>query len=309
MIREIIFSTILLTTVLISKNSFLKSSYNTKDFQLLLKKDIEFGDKCDYDDPCIHIDDKYLKTEMNLLNFILKKGGYIKPSKEKFLLEINKIFNISPKDRITTLRKEYLYRDYKKPYKFIPFLNRNYYVLNSVDEGTDRIILVDERFIMFAFRISELVDSFENDKKYSLKEYQPNPAKFIVSINKYLFNDNSTQFKILISNYFTTLEEVDLLEVVIDKASKNNKIFFLKYLKNEQKKEEYTYWLDSLNYKIVKLKNSTHKSLYSFCQSTGIKESEIRALNPWINKKATNIPPNAEIIIPNLTKEENNESN
>jgi hypothetical protein len=52
----------------------------------------------------------------------------------------------------------------------------------------------------------------------------------------------------------------------------------------------------------------TYKSLYSFCKSTGIKESEIRALNPWINKKATNIPPNAEIIIPNLNKEKNNES-
>ena len=98
---------------------------------------------------------------------------------------------------------------------------------------------------MFAFRISELVDSFENDKKYSLnlKEYQPNPAKFIVSINRYLFNDDSTQFKILISNYFTTLEEFDLLEIVIDKASKSNKIFFLKYLKNEQKKKATTFQL------------------------------------------------------------------
>ncbi len=38
----------------------------------------------------------------------------------------------------------------------------------------------------------------------------------------------------------------------------------------------------------VHINNSTYKSLYSFCKSTGIKESEIRALNPWINKKATN---------------------
>jgi hypothetical protein len=58
----------------------------------------------------------------------------------------------------------------------------------------------------------------------------------------------------------------------------------------------------------VEINNKAYKSLYSFCKSTGIKESEIRALNPWINKKATNIPPNAEIIIPNLNKEENNES-
>ncbi len=60
--------------------------------------------------------------------------------------------------------------------------------------------------------------------------------------------------------------------------------------------------------KRIHINNSTYKSLYSFCKSTGIKESEIRALNPWINKNATNIPPNAEIIIPNLSKEENNES-
>ena len=60
--------------------------------------------------------------------------------------------------------------------------------------------------------------------------------------------------------------------------------------------------------KKVKIYNRKYKSLYSFCKATGIKESEIRKLNPWINKKATNIPPNAEIIIPNLSKEENNES-
>jgi len=58
----------------------------------------------------------------------------------------------------------------------------------------------------------------------------------------------------------------------------------------------------------VHINNFIHKSLYSFCKTTGIKESEIRKLNPWINKKATNIPPNAEIIIPNPKKEENNES-
>ena len=61
--------------------------------------------------------------------------------------------------------------------------------------------------------------------------------------------------------------------------------------------DEFTFFFYSISK--VKINNKIFKSLYSFCKSTGIKESEIRALNPWINKKATNIPPNAEIIVPN----------
>jgi len=60
--------------------------------------------------------------------------------------------------------------------------------------------------------------------------------------------------------------------------------------------------------KVMYIDDFPNNSLYSFCKTTGIKESEIRELNPWINKKATNIPPNAEIIIPNIKEEENNES-
>jgi len=75
----------------------------------------------------------------------------------------------------------------------------------------------------------------------------------------------------------------------------------LEYYKNmDNKKETWVgyYWLDDFNLKYIHINNQTYKSLYSFCKATGIKESEIRKLNPWINKKATNIPPNAEIIIP-----------
>jgi len=72
--------------------------------------------------------------------------------------------------------------------------------------------------------------------------------------------------------------------------------------------EEWMAFLTKLFNNKIHIYTPTHKSLYSFCKDTGIKESEIRALNPWINKKATNIPPNAEIIIPNLSKEEDNES-
>jgi len=72
--------------------------------------------------------------------------------------------------------------------------------------------------------------------------------------------------------------------------------------------EEWINFFGKLSKNKVVINNSIYKSLYSFCKATSIKESEIRALNPWINKKATNIPPNAEIIIPNLSKEDNNES-
>ena len=62
-------------------------------------------------------------------------------------------------------------------------------------------------------------------------------------------------------------------------------------------------WIDFFN-KLskgkVEINNKVFKSLYSFCKATGIKESEIRKLNPWINKDATNISVNAEIVVPKL---------
>lgn len=52
----------------------------------------------------------------------------------------------------------------------------------------------------------------------------------------------------------------------------------------------------------VEINNKIFKSLYSFCKATGIKESEIRKLNPWINKNSTNISVNAEIVVPIIHK-------
>jgi len=43
-------------------------------------------------------------------------------------------------------------------------------------------------------------------------------------------------------------------------------------------------------------------SLSDYCKKSGIKENEIRALNPWINKEATNIPTDAEIVVPILKR-------
>jgi len=50
--------------------------------------------------------------------------------------------------------------------------------------------------------------------------------------------------------------------------------------------------------KIMYLYEFPNNSLYSFCRETGIEESKIRALNPWINKDASNISADAEIIVP-----------
>ena len=57
------------------------------------------------------------------------------------------------------------------------------------------------------------------------------------------------------------------------------------------------------DYGLKRINNPTYKSLYSFCKSTGIKESEIRKLNPWINKDATNILADAEIVVPNINNQ------
>jgi len=65
--------------------------------------------------------------------------------------------------------------------------------------------------------------------------------------------------------------------------------------------DEFTFLFYSISK--VYIYNKRFKSLYSFCKTTGIKESEIRALNPWINKEATNIPANAEIVVPVLNRE------
>jgi len=50
--------------------------------------------------------------------------------------------------------------------------------------------------------------------------------------------------------------------------------------------------------KIMHLYDFPNNSLYSFCRVTGINESAVRELNPWINKKASNISADAEIVVP-----------
>jgi len=49
--------------------------------------------------------------------------------------------------------------------------------------------------------------------------------------------------------------------------------------------------------KTVEINNRQYKSLYAFCTKEGYSVEKIKKLNPWINKEATNIPPNTVIII------------
>ena len=50
--------------------------------------------------------------------------------------------------------------------------------------------------------------------------------------------------------------------------------------------------------KIMYLDEFPNGSLYSYCKSIGIEESVVRELNPWINKQASNISADAEIVVP-----------
>ena len=57
--------------------------------------------------------------------------------------------------------------------------------------------------------------------------------------------------------------------------------------------------------KVMRIDELPNYTIYSFCKSTGIKESDVMSLNPWINKKGTNILPDSEIFFPILDREEN----
>ena len=63
---------------------------------------------------------------------------------------------------------------------------------------------------------------------------------------------------------------------------------------------------NSSDTEVIYINEFPNWTLYSFCKTTGIKESKIRALNPWINKEATNISSDAKIVVPKMTKTKQN---
>jgi len=70
------------------------------------------------------------------------------------------------------------------------------------------------------------------------------------------------------------------------------------YLQKYNVKVDTPNFIESSATKIMHIYDFPNNSLYSFCKTTGIKESEIRELNPWIDKQASNILASSEILVP-----------
>jgi len=309
-VKKIIIVQIIFTLLVFANNYYTNPLFQDQAFQKLLTKEIISGYTAEYDDPCIYVDDEYLKIETPLLKYILKKEGYIFPTQREFDKLIKKYFPKATQKKISRINA-------------LEYSKRDFYVNDVTSWGIDIIILRKEQFITLPYRLPEVIFVSKISKKMkelALKIEKKPPSivspwkivrnapkgekfkniSFILSLNKYLFNHDATQFRNLIKKNLYTLSYSGLLDPILNKASLGDIGFFFQFTKKEKYfKENREEWLRTLHYKRVFLNNHTHKSLYSFCKTTGIKESEIRALNPWINKKATNIPPNAEIIIPN----------
>lgn len=151
-------------------------------------------------------------------------------------------------------------------------------------------------------------------KIYSCKLYESELCiDFKANVKQIIKGEFDNKANIIITDDYDVASEIESIDMIAFIYKEEKRYYGADILAYRDANQNYINYLIKLFHNHsrnrININNSTYKSLYSFCKATGIKESEIRALNPWINKKATNIPPNAEIIIPNLTKEENNESN
>ena len=209
---------------------------------------------------------------------------------------------------------KYLFNNDKKQLKWLfkydaHLLYQLLYYFNYTDDyflleeylNKNNIVKVKENWVWVKkckkyYSLNDVFPNWHEDKTiYSEVELKSNIFKYI---NKKLRNKkfDSPFLNVYLQELHKLEKSIISKKIMTNKEKKNVQIFIskfiLKYIKNKNK---------------CFINTPTHKSLYSFCKTTGIKESEIRSLNPWINKKATNIPPNAEIIIPSLSKEEKNE--
>jgi len=165
--------------------------------------------------------------------------------------------------------------------------------------------------------ILETINSNKNNKVYKSKKSQkfnllPQEYVIITTKDEVLEKNDSSRIKVKYwndNNYSYNNGWVDKDEVKIhhlyEKQQFEDKYTYetlsdMAYILKNKKQASLFLHIRNNKFHIERINNSTYKSLYSFCKNTGCKESEIRALNPWINKKATNIPPNAEIIIPKM---------
>jgi len=239
---------------------------------------------------------------------IVNKNGFVTYSFD--LLQLNQL----EMESIIRFNK-YLFNNDKKQLKWLfKYNNHLLYQLLYYFNYTDDYFLLEEYLDK-----NNIVKIKENwvwikkcKKHYSLNDTFPNWHE-----NKAIYD--KVELKLNIFNYISKQLRNKKFDspfenIYLNELYKIEKSIITKKIMTNKEKNKVSMFISKFILKYIKNKNKcfintlTYKSLYSFCKTTGIKESEIRKLNPWINKKATNIPPNAEIIIPNLKKEENNES-
>ncbi len=366
---------ILLSSVIsYADDNFNMASFEKNTLPILLKKDKKKTKDCEFvQDPCgEYIDKEYLKSEIPLFKHFLVEGGYVFPTKNEFIKTSKKYFpNTLPKPISRTIEK----REHSLP---ADWKGENYYY-DTIDSGVDIVVLRDEQFVTLPFSIGYFLDNNDHIQKNKV-------SKFLVSLNKYLFNNDHAQLEILQKEHYEFLQESGLDVVLLSRLNSKNKkrievkkIFEItndnstykinckmykkldastikQYFQHSIKEpvahqiksnktpwsgcvqkgkivineKLYTFELNlggfgymhskggegtgyncyhidcpefKFDYGLKRINNPTYKSLYSFCKATGIKESEIRKLNPWINKDASNISVDAEIVVP-ISKEE-----
>jgi len=208
------------------------------------------------------------------------------------------IYNIkNPSNPIELAVKESHLNDpgYNSSYMFVSFLldKDESYWYGSLNDNTFHILdISNPKKIKFVF-----------NHKLGL----PIEEIFLSKNEKYVAVQVSSEKTRVLSKSFFYIYKLDkykqatLIKIIKDKREYINASF----CNNDKDICVNTNIKDIVHYVIQNNTAYITKSLYSFCKATGIKESEIRALNPWINKEATNIPTDAEIFFPILDREEN----
>ena len=260
-VKKIIIVKFIFTLLVFANDYYTNPLFQDQAFKKLLTKEILLGSTAEYDDPCIFVDNEYLKIETPLLKYILKKEGYIFPTQREFDKLIKEYVPEATQGKIGRISG-------------IEYSKRDFYANDPTSWGIDIIILRNERFITLPYRLPEVVFISKVSKKMKelalKKEKEPfygyrwkivrNAPKgekfkdisFLLSLNKYLFNHDATQFRNLIKKNLHTLYYSRLLDPILNKASLEDIGFFFQFTKKEKYfKEDREWLLRTLHYKRV----------------------------------------------------------
>ena len=227
-VKKIIIVKFIFTLLVFANDYYTNPLFQDQDFKKLLTKEILSGSTAEYDDPCIYVDNEYLKIETPLLKYILKKEGYIFPTQREFDKLIKKYFPEATQGKIGRISG-------------IEYSKRDFYANDVISWGIDIIILRNERFITLPYRLPEVVFISKVSKKmkelalkieknppfigypWKIARNAPKGEKFkdisfLLSLNKYLFNHDATQFRNLIKKNLGILSDSWLLDPILNKA-------------------------------------------------------------------------------------------